>query len=144
MIASLWQRCISHLEQECEERDLNLWLRPLHAEQRGDELVLLAPNPFVRSEVERRFLTRIRQLANALEPARASARIRLDLGSGLAESVQRTSNANGIAHPVRRPIPGNPIDPNYRFENFVEGPSNQMARASALLVAGEPGGPYNP
>src|SRR5699024_1843649 len=36
------------------------------------------------------------------------------------------------------------IDPNYRFENFVEGASNQMARASALLVAEQPGGLYNP
>ncbi len=144
MIASLWQRCINRLEQECEERDLNLWLRPLHAEQHGDELVLLAPNPFVRSEVERRFLVRIRQLASALEPAQDGARIRLDLGSGLPAPAPGGAAVNGSARPIRRPIPGNPIDPNYRFENFVEGPSNQMARASALLVAGEPGGPYNP
>ena len=60
MAASLWQRCISRLEQECEERDLNLWLRPLHAEQRSGELCLLAPNRFVMQEVEHRFLERIR------------------------------------------------------------------------------------
>jgi chromosomal replication initiator protein len=140
MAASLWQRCISHLEAECEERDLNLWLRPLHAEERSGGLVLLAPNQFVRQEVERRFLSRIRELARAIEPARGGEKISLDLGSGYAVPPRETVCANGMV----RPIPGNPIDPNYRFESFVEGPSNQMARASAMLVAEEPGGRYNP
>ncbi|MGH7058129.1 MAG: DnaA ATPase domain-containing protein, partial [Acetobacteraceae bacterium] len=144
MIASLWQRCISHLEQECEERDLNLWLRPLHAEERGGELVLLAPNHFVQREVERRFLGRIRQLAAAIEPERPGERVSLGLGSGFTEPATPTQVSAGATNGVRRPIPGNPIDPNYRFENFVAGPSNQMARAAALLVAEQPGGQYNP
>ncbi len=140
MVASLWQRCISHLEQECEERDLNLWLRPLHAEERGDGLLLLAPNHFVLREVERRFLDRIRQLSAGIEPTIGGARVRLGLGSGFRASAPQALAVNGAP----RPIPGNPIDPNYRFENFIEGPSNQMARAAALLVAEQPGGQYNP
>lgn len=144
MVASLWQRCISRLEQECEERDLNLWLRPLHAEEHGGELVLLAPNHYVQSEVERRFLARIRELTRAIEPEQNGERVRLDIGSGFAEPPTTAAGAPGILNGTRRPIPGNPIDPNYRFENFVEGASNQMARAAALLVAEQPGGQYNP
>lgn len=139
MVASLWQRCITRLEQECEERDLNLWLRPLHAEERSDELLLLAPNHFVLREVERRFLDRIRELSATLEPSVGA--VHLGLGSGFrASAEQQTPPVNGAP----RPIPGNPIDPNYRFDNFIEGPSNQMARAAALLVAKQPGGQYNP
>ncbi len=33
---------------------------------------------------------------------------------------------------------------NYTFENFVEGKSNQLARAAARQVADNPGGAYNP
>lgn len=36
------------------------------------------------------------------------------------------------------------INPNYQFDNFVEGKSNQLARAAATQVANNPGGSYNP
>ena len=36
------------------------------------------------------------------------------------------------------------INPNYQFDNFVEGKSNQLARAAATSVANDPGGAYNP
>ncbi|MDN5864457.1 MAG: chromosomal replication initiator protein DnaA [Gammaproteobacteria bacterium] len=142
MIASPWQRCIARLEQECEERDLNLWLRPLHAEKRGDELMLLAPNQFVRREVEQRFLARIRELASGFKTRDYSGRVSLSVGSGYTPPAQNFPVADRTL-PVRL-VPGNPIDPNYRFDNFIEGPSNQMARAAALLVAEQPGGQYNP
>jgi chromosomal replication initiator protein len=144
MVASLWQHCISHLEQECEERDLNLWLRPLHAEQHGRDLMLLAPNQFVLQEVERRFLTRIRELAGGADTQASGERITLGVGSGYANIARAPARPEAATAPRPRAIPGNPIDPNYRFENFVEGASNQMARAAAMLVAEQPGGQYNP
>lgn len=145
MVATVWQHCISHLEQECEERDLNLWLRPLHAEQHGRELMLLAPNQFVLQEVERRFLARIRELAMALDERGSASgeRITLGVGSGFQSRIPEQPSVVAPVNPTR-PVPGNPIDPDYHFENFVEGASNQMARASALLVAEQPGGQYNP
>lgn len=36
------------------------------------------------------------------------------------------------------------INPNYQFDNFVEGKSNQLARAAATQVSNNPGGSYNP
>ena len=36
------------------------------------------------------------------------------------------------------------LDPNYIFENFMIGPSNKFAAASALAVAEQPGKMYNP
>ncbi|MGN1319418.1 MAG: chromosomal replication initiator protein DnaA [Lachnospirales bacterium] len=38
----------------------------------------------------------------------------------------------------------NGIIPNYTFDNFIVGPSNEMAHASALAVAENPGEIYNP
>lgn len=43
----------------------------------------------------------------------------------------KTKNANGII-------------PNYRFDNFIVGSSNNMAHAAALAVADNPGEIYNP
>ena len=36
------------------------------------------------------------------------------------------------------------LNPEYRFDNFVNGPSNQFAHASCLAVADDPGQNYNP
>lgn len=36
------------------------------------------------------------------------------------------------------------LNPNYTFANFVQGKSNQIARAAAAQVASNPGGAYNP
>ena len=39
---------------------------------------------------------------------------------------------------------GMPLDPNFTFENFVQGPSNSFAHAAAAQAAANPGGVYNP
>ncbi|GGW96389.1 chromosomal replication initiator protein DnaA [Alteromonas halophila] len=59
-------------------------------------------------------------------------------------AVARGSNAPSVV-----PIPEgmkhkSNINPTYKFENFVEGKSNQLARAAATQVANNPGGSYNP
>ncbi len=36
------------------------------------------------------------------------------------------------------------LNPGYTFENFVTGPSNQLAHAASVAVANEPGAVYNP
>lgn len=36
------------------------------------------------------------------------------------------------------------LNPNFTFDTFVEGKSNQLARAAAVQVAENPGGAYNP
>jgi len=36
------------------------------------------------------------------------------------------------------------LNPNYTFANFIQGKSNQLARAAASQVASNPGGAYNP
>ncbi|QJR80979.1 chromosomal replication initiator protein DnaA [Alteromonas pelagimontana] len=67
-------------------------------------------------------------------------------------------NVNAAASRVTPPQPTTPnvvpipegmkhksnINPNYQFDNFVEGKSNQLARAAATQVANNPGGSYNP
>ncbi len=139
MSASLWQRCFTRLEQKYDERDLNLWLRPLHAVESKDALRLLAPNRFVLDEVESRFLDTIRTLFREFS-AHDNAQVELSLGSGTTEEAMVRTPCG----PPSQPVPGNPINPYYRFDNFIEGPSNQMARAAALLVAEQPGRQYNP
>lgn len=139
MITNLWHRCLQLLEEECPERDLNLWLRPLHAETQGDNLRLLAPNRFVMKEVQLHFLPRIQDIMASLTTA-PDFKLSLALGTGAAYQPDTSKFSSGLSF---SPL-GNHINPNNLFENFVEGSSNRMARASAMLIADHPGGQYNP
>ncbi len=59
-------------------------------------------------------------------------------GQGSAGGGTQASNGRSVVEHDDR------LNPNFRFDNFIEGKSNQMARAAAQQVAQNPGGAYNP
>ncbi|MBV2208444.1 MAG: chromosomal replication initiator protein DnaA [Thermomonas sp.] len=133
----LWHDCLQRLEAEYPQEDVLTWLKPLQAEQLEQGLVLYAPNGFVRDEVAERFLPRIRELAAHYGPPHE---VRLDIGA-----PRRTQTATPAPARTRveassdaEPFDGN-VDTHYTFENFVEGRSNQLARAAAFAAAQKPG-----
>ncbi len=135
MADSLWQRCLTHIETRLPEKDVNLWLRPLEAVFNDDGLDLMAPNEVVRDQVERELRTPI---ANALnELGVLPGRIRVMVGGGARtatrpriETAPDTSRHN--------------LDSRYTFEAFVQGKSNQIARAAAEQAANPENIAYNP
>ncbi len=139
-MASLWTRCVDHLEHELTEQELNTWIRPLHAQEDRGTLRLLAPNRFVMDWVRDRFLPRISKLAMELAEDR-QRQVLLEVGTVQDEPVKPQLVAFG-GKPV--PTPGTGINPLYTFETFVEGKSNQFALAAARQVAENPGRAYNP
>ncbi len=59
------------------------------------------------------------------------------------DGLGQPPQAFGKGRKAPQPI-GARINPDFTFDNFVEGKSNQMARAAALQVAENPGRAYNP
>ena len=138
---SLWTRCVSHLENELSEQELNTWIRPLHALEDGETLRLLAPNRFVMDWVRDRFLPRISNLARELAEDKRR-QVFLEVGA-TAEPVTVTAPQTAPSAPPL-PTPGSGLNPLYTFETFVEGKSNQFALAAAHQIAENPGRAYNP
>ena len=68
---SIWQQCISSLEGEISEQQLNTWILPLQVEQELNTLKLLAPNRFVMDWVRKNFLDRIRELISSLDDSKS-------------------------------------------------------------------------
>ena len=139
---SLWTRCVSHLEHELSEQELNTWIRPLHAlEEEGGTLRLLAPNRFVMDWVRDRFLPRISNLARELAEDK-QRRVLLEVGATAEPLAPAVALPGHSAPPI--PTPGSGLNPLYTFEGFVEGKSNQFAVAAAHQIAENPGKAYNP
>lgn len=143
--ASLWARCMRTLETELPEQQFNTWVRPLQALEGAGALKLLAPNRFVVDWVNANLLPRIGELLRD-ESTGGAPIVTVEVGS-------RARPISGIASPVlpaskpRRAeglVPGARINADFTFATFVEGKSNQLAKAAALQVAENPGRAYNP
>lgn len=139
MAESLWQRCLVHIETRLPEKDVNLWLRPLVARFSDDGLDLMAPNEVVRDQVERELRTPI---ANALaDLGEVPKRIRVLIGGGRSQGGGKQNETTPA------PVPATArhnLDSRYTFEAFVQGKSNQIARAAAEQAANPENIAYNP
>lgn len=137
----IWQQCISSLEAEISEQQLNTWILPLQAEQELSVLKLLAPNRFVMDWVRKHFLNRINELVSSLDDSK-SISVNLSIGSQTRPiSSVKGKNDN---KPVKKVSKSATLSDSQRFTNFVEGKSNQLARAASIQISNTPGSDYNP
>ena len=151
MPESLWNRCLRVLEGELPEQQFNTWVRPLQAIEQDGEIKLLAPNRYVIEWLSQNLLPRIKELILAFADGLAPE-VALDVGTrgGVAAQVPRVieaqQGAGGAARPRKLPpaVLGSRINAEFTFDSFVEGKSNQLAKAAAIQVAGNPGKAYNP
>ncbi len=151
----LWNLCLRHLEAEVAEQQFNTWVRPLQAAGDPGHLKLLAPNKFVVDWVRQNILPRIGEIVSAQVPANELLpQVTIEVGSRETKPIEAESARVTPApaqefggRPSGRPAPtviGARINPEFTFENFVEGKSNQLAKAAARQVADNPGVAYNP
>lgn len=162
MYQSLWQSCLQVLEQELSQQQFNMWIRPLQLHSSEQLITLYAPNRFVLDWVRDKYMDRISDLLNQFGQPGNVPNVQFDVGSKATIS----SSAN-IDTSVKE-MPGNNVAPSasiektvkkaaapravhksnmndsYTFDSFVEGNSNQLARAAAMQVADNPGKAYNP
>ncbi len=152
MPESLWNRCLRVLEGELPEQQFNTWVRPLQAIERDGELKLLAPNRYVIEWLGQNLLPRIKELILAFAEGLAPE-VALDVGTRagvvaqVAPAVVAPMTARARAARARKLAPvvlGSRINAEFTFDSFVEGKSNQLAKAAAIQVAGNPGKAYNP
>ena len=143
MEASLWTRCMGALEAELPEQQFNTWVRPLQAMEGNGALKLLAPNRFVVDWVNANLLPRIGELLRDESTGDAPI-VTVEVGS---RSVPLRAAPVVIGAATRRAeglVVGARINPDFTFASFVEGKSNQLAKAAAMQVAENPGRAYNP
>ena len=149
---SVWKSCLKQLEGELSPHLFNTWIRPLQAIERPDSLRLLAPNRFIVDWINEKYLHRIEELLQGLNGAgqvklsiAVGSQARPDDGAGENGGGKRAASATAVAAP-QAPAPRHPgnLHPGFTFATFVEGKSNQLARAASVQTAENPGQAYNP
>ena len=143
--ASAWSGLSAELLQRVGESAFEIWLAPLAPESfDGRTLTLVAP-PETAAWLTGRYGTVI--AAGCKDALGADVQVVID-GHVAGDPGSTTAAAPERAAWPQRPADGgaagNPLNPRYRFEQFIIGRSNHLAHAAALAVAENPGQAYNP
>jgi len=135
---SIWQQCLGKLAEEVSADQFETYLKPLQVRVEDDSVSLFAPNIYVEEEVRQSYLQRIQDLFNQANGIDEVVDIQLSVGhnaqaqplraDAYKEEVKATHNLNS----------------EFTFDTFVEGKSNELAKAAALQVASNSGIAYNP
>ena len=153
-MSQAWQFCLDTLKLELDQEQFNIYLRPLHVQSKDNIIRLYVPNNFVRRHIEQNLLTRITELLKTKIP---SVRVELEVGNPtennepvIPASVIASDHAidqvssSGVRLTNRPFVINSRLNPDFTFDTFVAGKSNQLARAAAFQVAQNPGHSYNP
>ena len=153
MSVTVWQKCLGFLQEEYPAQQFNTWLRPLQAEMSETALVLFAPNRFVVDWVKKHFYARIQELVSQISVDTIQDVI-IEIGSKvaapLASALERpnvplsATSHKTILKKSADNYKNSYLNKKFIFDSFVEGNSNQLARAASLQVAERPGDAYNP
>ena len=134
MSKSVWQQCLESLEDELSAQQFNTCIKPLQVVAEGKAIRLLAPNKYIKDQINDQFIDRIRELVIGKENMDVS----LEVGS-----ARKEENNAFVEREAFYPLLD--LNKEFTFDSFVEGRSNQIARAAALQVAENIGGAsYNP
>ena len=159
----LWKRCCERLENDLSNQQYNTWIRPLQHVEDNSGLRLFAPNRFVLDWVKNHYLDQVKSLISEIS-GNPSPLVSMEIGSKPVASndspqsnpthSRQSANFNsrfsqqnpGSGPKSSRNLPPltSNINSSFTFETFVQGKSNQLARAASLQIGENPGKVYNP
>ena len=142
----IWNQCTSHLKGSLTATEYNTWILPLQAAEEDKQITLYAPNQFVRNRVRQRYEQQITELCTHLSNGKIHA-ISFKIGT-LQQVDNPTKTMEGriavprVEHTKHRSASN--LTDEFTFSTFIEGKSNQIARAAAIQIGKNSGIVYNP
>ncbi|MDH3325638.1 MAG: chromosomal replication initiator protein DnaA [Gammaproteobacteria bacterium] len=168
MTQTLWNKCNDRLADMLTTQQFHTWVRPLSAAIERNEVTIYAPNRFVLDYVNDKFQTQI--FAACADVIGDDVTIKFSILSNDQDSDSDNIKKSMVTLTADRPeVPPKVqpsssstldktrrredtpsvldearLNPTFTFDYYVEGKSNQLARAAARQVAENPGPAYNP
>jgi chromosomal replication initiator protein len=141
------------LKNDLTSAEYNTWILPLQATEQERRIQLYAPNRFVKDWVQQHYEGRIREICAQLSKGSINE-VFFEIGSARAPAggTARASRAQGalaardgtLADSSSDRRSTSNLNADFTFDSFVEGKSNQIARAASIQIGKNPGTAYNP
>jgi chromosomal replication initiator protein len=161
---TVWSDCLELIRKEVDEQNYNTWFKPINPLKHEDDvLTIQVPSQFFYEWLEEHYVPVLkRAIHEVLGPnARLEYSVIVDSGNqknpplmvnypngnGMKRNHIQSMSGSGV-HEDYSPFtfkPLNPqtvnsrLNPNYTFDNFVEGDCNRLARSAGVAVAKKPG-----
>lgn len=168
---SVWNECLKIIKDNVNQQSFKTWFEPIKpVKLEGHVLTIQVPSQFFYEWLEEHYVTLLRKALKRELSNDARLEYQVVVDSSTAKHAPYTiniptySNAThknpevaaplALGNQIRNPfiIPGlkkvnidSQLNPNYIFENLVEGDCNRLARSAGFAVAQKPGGTsFNP
>ena len=169
---SVWSDCLKFIKDNIQPQAFKTWFEPIKAIKLADKVLSIeVPSKFFYEWLEEHYVKILKvALQKTLgDDAKLVYIIKMENTFGNSQPFTEkipSSNSSSIltqnaTTPINRSVPElkNPfvipgiknvkvesqLNPNYTFENFLEGDSNRLARSAGIAVSNKPGGTsFNP
>lgn len=169
---SVWNNCLEVIKDNVSLQSFKTWFEPIKPVKLDDNtLTIQVPSQFFYEWLEEHYITLLRKTIkkelgaegkleysivienNVESPSPYTVKIPTTNKKALKNpplSMPLDINTNPIKNPfiipgLRKVNVDSNLNPNYSFENFVEGECNRLARSAGYAVANKPGGTaFNP
>ncbi|MBN9378719.1 MAG: chromosomal replication initiator protein DnaA [Chlamydiales bacterium 38-26] len=139
-----WTQFLECVKNKCSPTAFGNWLSPIRVlEESAESIRLEIPNIFVKEYL----LSNFQKELCAFLPVNAEGEpaIHFQLAAPMKKTSASPSPSPAIhITQVEEPSYEVKLNPNYRFETFIEGPANQFVKSAAIGTASRPGQSYNP
>lgn len=168
----VWENCLKIIRDNVSPQNFKTWFEPVKAIRlEGNVITIEVPSQFVYEWLEEHYIALLRKTIKSQlgRDGKLEYSILMDSNNsspGKPYTVKLPGkNVNTLKNPpvlapinlnstIKNPfiIPGlkkididSQLNPNYTFDNFIEGDCNRLARSAGFAVAGKPGGTsFNP
>jgi len=146
----LWERALNDLKGQLSRENFDTWLAPVRCVGiEGDTVTLRIPNRFFQDWLSAHYLSHILESLHR-ETERDGLKVSWEIDEELQAQVPVSApEPLPSPSPTRTTAPTGAktsadLNPKYSFDNFVVGPSNQLAHAASVAAGSDPGKRYNP
>ena len=157
----LWNRCLQMIHDNVPETTFKTWFEPIvPLSYENKALTIGVPSPFFYEFLEEKFADLLRVTLNKEigEGTRLMYSVLTDKTNHISVNMEGTNRSSAVQvsptrhgnkapTPMQAPAPQDldpHLNPNYNFENFILGSSNEFSRTVGETVAKNPARTFNP
>jgi chromosomal replication initiator protein len=148
-LEQFWKKSVDIIKEKVTRQNFDTWISPVRiSSMDGPEVELCVPNRFFRDWLMDHYVDIIKESLSSVAGTSLAVKFVIDncpveekklLADPDPVIMQRNNDKTDLP-PKFHPS----LNPNYNFNRFVVGPSNQFAHAAAVAVAEAPAKNYNP
>ena len=144
-MVDLWTKLMKAVRGRVPEGNFQTWFAPLKPQAiEGHRLTVVVPNPLFKEWIQKHYEGLFEEVGSDLGLSELKVELVTAEPGDLVLSpppAPKGKAATGSKKAASKEVPFNRL---YRFEEFVEGPSNRFAFAACKAVAQNPSKAYNP